>query len=174
MRIASLVVAVALSTSSAGAGEFGKNSDRLEARIGGGIYGVDFIGRSHLSTGVINGELLLPSPGWLDVIGSPRPYVGADAGLDSDAVHFFYAGLNWDYHLTQRLYLSASLGGAVHTADTLSRLGSRALFHVGAAVGVDFTPNLTGQVYFNHFSNAGLASENSGHDSAGIRLGYRF
>lgn len=180
MRFVFLVTALAATTVQAAAGEFGKNADRPEVRLGGGIYDAGILSNSLSSDVVVNGEVLLPSPSWLEAIGSPRPYVGMDAGLSSDAVHFLYAGLNWDYHLTQRLYLSASLGGAVHTADSLVRsssqqaLGSRVLFHVGAAVGYDFTPNFTGQVYANHFSNAGLASPNDGQDSAGIRFGYRF
>jgi hypothetical protein len=29
-------------------------------------------------------------------------------------------------------------------------------------------------VYMNHFSNAGLAKPNDGHESTGFRMGYRF
>jgi len=181
MRIPATVVALAFLGSHSLAGELGRNADRIEARLGAAFYDTGLLTRPVTSGGaVVNGELLFASPGFLDAIGSPRPYVGVDIGLADDPVHFFYAGLNWDYHLTHQLYVSGSVGGAVHTASDLFNpptqraLGSRALFHLGAAIGFDFTPNLTGQVYTNHFSNAYLASPNEGHDSSGVRLGYRF
>src|SRR5690606_33171516 len=129
---------------------------------------------------VLNGELLFPSPDFLYRFGSPRPHIGFDAALVDDPIHFLYAGLTWDTYFTERLYLTTSLGGGITTADNLENptdykaLGCRALFHLGAGIGYDLTPNLTFQLYADHFSNAGLCSPNDGAEAAGIRLGYRF
>jgi hypothetical protein len=129
---------------------------------------------------VINGEFLFKSPDFLSGVGSPRPYIGFDAAIVDDPIHFAYAGLNWDFSLTERLYLSASVGGAITTAENLKdpesykALGCRALFHLGTALGFDITPDLTAQLYVDHFSNANLCSPNEGAEAAGIRLGYRF
>jgi lipid A 3-O-deacylase len=180
MRIPT-ALALAMFSVPALAGGFGTNADRIEARIGAAFYDTGLLTRPvRISGGAVNGEFLFTSPDFLDIIGSPRPYIGTDIGFATDPIHFFYAGLNWDYHFTQRFYVSGSVGGAIHTAANLVNpptqraLGSRVLFHLGAAIGFDFTPNLTGQIYTNHFSNAGLASPNEGHDSSGIRFGYRF
>lgn len=159
---------------------FGSYADRMEIRFGGMLYDRGLFSPDEYSGAVVNGEFLFRSPGFLDVIGSPRPYVGFDAAIADDPIHFFYAGLNWDYNLTHRLYLSGSVGGAITTADNLENpttykaLGSRVLFHLGFAIGFDVTDNLTAQIYADHFSNAGLGDPNDGAESTGIRIGYRF
>jgi hypothetical protein len=48
------------------------------------------------------------------------------------------------------------------------------LFHLQASVGFDLSENTTAQLYLNHFSNAGLADQNNGLESVGIRFGVRF
>ena len=181
MRIPLATLGLFLLAAPALAGGFGTNAQRAEMRIGAAFYDTGLLTRPVTSRGgVLNGEFLFASPDFLDGFGSPRPYVGMDIGLAASPTHFFYAGLSWDYHFTRRLYVSGSVGGAVHTASDLVNppaqraLGSRVLFPLAAAMGFDFTPNLTGQIYTNHFSNAGLANPNEGHDSSGIRFGYRF
>jgi outer membrane scaffolding protein for murein synthesis (MipA/OmpV family) len=116
----------------------------------------------------------------LSAIGAPRPYVGFDAAIADDGIHFAYAGLNWDYNLTNRLYLSASVGGAVTTASNLKdpddykALGCRALFHLGLGLGYDLTDTVTVMAYADHFSNANLCEPNEGAESMGARVGLRF
>lgn len=161
-------------------GETGPYADRYEARIGVMAYDRGAFSTDDFSGTVINGEFLFKSPEFLSAIGSPRPYLGFDAAIADDPIHFAYAGLSWDMALTSRLYLSASLGGAVTTADNLEdptaykALGSRALFHVALGMGFDITRDLTLQLYADHFSNAGLTEPNNGAEAAGVRLGYRF
>lgn len=88
---------------------------------------------------------MLPSPAFLTVIGSPRPYVGFDGSNVDHAINVGYAGLTWDYHVSKRIYLSGSLGASVNDAKVLKysantrSLGSNVGFHVDAAVGYDFT-----------------------------------
>jgi hypothetical protein len=161
-------------------GELGRYADRMEARFGVMAYDRGFFSTDDFSGTVINGELLFRSPDFLEGIGSPRPYIGFDAAIANDPVHFFYAGLNWDMSLTDRLYLSASLGGSINTAKNLvnpsnyKALGCRVLFHLGAGIGFDLTPNLTIEAYADHFSDANLCRRNDGAEATGVRIGYRF
>jgi hypothetical protein len=161
-------------------GEVGRYADRYEARFGVMAYDRGAFTTDEYSGTVINGEFLFKSPDFLSQIGAPRPYVGFDAAIADDAIHFAYAGLNWDFSLTERLYLTTSFGGAITTADNLENptsykaLGCRAMFHVGLGLGFDITPDLTAQLYADHFSNANLCSPNEGAEATGIRLGYRF
>src|SRR5690606_7008568 len=96
------------------------------------------------------------------------------------AQQFAYGGLTWDYHVSPKVYLSGSLGGAVNNGRNLKgnpygrSLGSNLGFHAGAAIGYDFTPDTTAQLYVNHFSNANLSKPNDGQESVGVRLGMRF
>jgi lipid A 3-O-deacylase len=162
---------------------WGNYSDKMEVRLGVASYDTGLFGPMRFSGVNINGEFLFRSPEFLAFIGSPRPYIGFDAAITDDPdrpVNFAYAGLSWDYNITSKLYLSGSLGGAIHDASNLKNpvnykgLGCRALFHLGAAVGYDITPNVTVQAYADHFSNANLCSENDGAESAGVRMGFRF
>lgn len=159
---------------------FGNHADRYEARFGLLAYDRGLFSPDEYSGVVINGELLFPSPDFLSGLGSPRPYVGFDAAIADDAIHFAYAGLNWDYNLTDRVYLSASLGGAITTADDLKNpteykaLGCRALFHLGLGLGFDLSDSVTVMAYADHFSNAELCDPNDGAEAAGVRFGYRF
>jgi len=161
-------------------GQIGKYSDKQEIRLGVMAYDRGLFSTDDFSGVVINGEYLFKSPDFLEGIGSPRPYVGFDAAIADDPIHFFYTGLNWDFQLTEKLYLSASLGGAVTTANdlhnptTYKAMGCRVLFHVGAGLGYDLSEHWTAQLYADHFSNANLCEENNGAEATGFRLGYRF
>ncbi len=180
IRATSIGLVAALIAFPATAGGFGKYADKAEIRIGAGLYDTGPATRHTQDGGSYNAEFLLPSPEMFSGIGSPRPYVGVDFANVDNAISVGYAGLTWDYSLTDRLYMSGSLGGAVNNAKDLRHsaytrnLGSNFGFHVGLAAGFDVTETLTAQVYMNHFSNAGLAKPNGGHESTGVRLGYRF
>lgn len=159
----------------------GKHSERWEARLGGGAFDTGPFTSRILSGGVINGEILAPSPEFLSFLGSPRPYIGTEIAISDDPIHVIYAGFNWEAHLTQRLYLGFSGGGSWNSskltttaAGAVKNLGSSLLFHLQGSIGFDFTENVTGQIYLNHFSNAGIKAPNHGLESVGARLGYRF
>ena len=160
--------------------KFGRNADRLEARMGILSYDTGFF-TQHNQTGiVVNGELVFPSPSFLEFIGSPRPYIGFDLAPNSNQTDFVYAGLNWEAYVTERVYLTASVGGSLNNASDLINpasyraLGCRALFHLGAGIGFDITPDVTVQLYADHFSNANICRRNGGQEAAGVRFGYRF
>lgn len=158
----------------------GIHSDWRELRLGVLAYDRGFFSPDEFSGTVINGELIFASPDFLDRFGSPRPYIGFDAAIADDPIHFFYAGLNWDFQLVGKAYLSASLGGAITTAENLDNptsykaMGCQVLFHLGAAIGYDLSERWTVQAYADHFSNAGLCGENNGAEATGVRIGYRF
>ena len=158
----------------------GKQSDRYEVRGGILSYDTGIFSPKEYDGVVVNGEFLFKSPEFLDIIGSPRPYIGASIAAVDNGVHFGYAGLNWDVYLTNRFYLTGSVGGSFNTAKNLTSpvgykaLGCNVLFHLAAGVGFDVTNDLTVQLYADHFSNANLCSRNMGQEAAGIRFGYRF
>lgn len=159
----------------------GKNAKNWELRLGASAYDTGVFS-SQVATGVnINGEALAPSPGFLSVIGSPRPFIGVDIAVSDYPIDVFYAGLNWEAYFTKRLYTGFSLGGAIDTktrfvngSGKVKDLGSHLLFHLQASVGYDLTRNVTAQVYYNHFSNAKLSPADAGLESVGARLGLRF
>jgi lipid A 3-O-deacylase len=161
-------------------GQIGKNADKLELQLGLLSYDTGLFTHQDFNGAVLNGEILFPSPDFLAPLGSPRPHLGFDAALVDDPIHFAYAGLTWDVYFTKWLYLSASFGGALTTAQNLEdpteykALGCRGLFHVGAGLGFDITEKATVQLYADHFSTASLCEPNNGAENAGIRFGYRF
>ena len=181
LRTALLAATMNLLAGQTMAAEIGKYSANWEIRLGGGAFDVGPFSRQVFSGGIINAEMLAPSPGFLAGLGSPRPYLGTDISLSNQAIHTFYTGLNWEAHLTDRFYAGFSLGGSVNTSKTTTqpggatkRLGSQVLFHLQASAGYDLTDSITAQVFLNHFSNANLGSSNHGLESVGARIGYRF
>ncbi len=178
--LASLTAAQAADGPFLGGIQVGKHSDRWEFRAGGGSFDTGPFTSQRLSGGVINAEIVAPSPQFLGFLGSPRPYLGAEISISSTPVHVIYGGFNWEAHLTQRFYLGFSAGGSWNSSKLTvggggtKNLGSSLLFHLQASAGFDFTSNLTGQVFLNHFSNAGIKAPNHGLESVGARLGYRF
>lgn len=150
----------------------GRNADTLEWRLGGGGYDTGPFTPDTFTGGVINGEVLLPSPDVLAVIGSPRPYLGADIAISDDPIHVAYAGLNWEAYLTKAFYVGFSLGGSLNSDERVSNdageernLGSPVLFHLQASAGYDFNRSVGIQAFVNHFSNAQLAKDNDGLES---------
>ena len=160
-----------------------------EVKVGVLSHDVGFLGH-HVEAGEdVNLEMLFTPPGILDVIGSPRPHIGADintAGKTSDG----YFGLTWGIMLIQNLFqpgdgifANGSLGGAVHDSSPLTGasqppgqklLGSRILFRESAELGYAINPRIDVSAFLDHISNANLAPRNAGITSAGARLGFKF
>lgn len=135
----------------------------------------------------MNAEALFKSPRVFSVIGSPRPQFGATVASDSDATSQIYAGLEWKVDVTDKFFIAASFGGAIHNGETdfdpvadaprltnTTFLGCRALFRIGGDIGYKITDRLRGSIHLDHMSNAELCDENEGHDNFGARLGYSF
>lgn len=160
----------------------GKHAGSLEIRFGGALHDTGLLTQHDTGGVVANGEVLLPSPGFLAPVGAPRPYVGGSYAFVDDgatAIQFIYAGLNWQVHWTDRFYTGFSVGGALNNAD-LSwdspnwGIGCNQSFHLALSAGVDVTERVSVEAFANHFSNANLCYSNGGHEDAGLRIGFRF
>jgi lipid A 3-O-deacylase len=159
-----------------------------EAKLGLLAHDVRLLGLGHPGeTGAdVNVELLFPSPGFLRVLGAPRPHLGGTintAGKTNDV----YGGLTWSGRpwrpllaLPDALFIAGSLGGGIHDGylntapPERKRLGSRLLFRESVEVGYQLTPRLSVSVVLDHLSNAGLAARNQGLTNLGARLGVHF
>jgi lipid A 3-O-deacylase len=126
-----------------------------------------------------NVEILFSSPGFLDVIWSPRPHIGATYNAYGDTSQA-YLGLTWEWDFFQDFFAGFSLGGAVHNGKTSTlsldkkELGCRVLFRESVTVGYRINKTHSLMAFMDHISNAKLCSSNEGLENVGIRYGYRF
>lgn len=156
--------------------------------IKGGVMAHDIgFGDKHVESGAdINGEILFTSPQFLEIIGAPRPHVGAWVNSDgnTDAAYF---GLTWGLPLIRHLVgtqdgltLLGSLGGALHDGynDQLhpgrKRLGSTILFRESVELAYQITSVYSISLMVDHISNANLGNHNAGITNAGVRIGFKF
>ncbi|MDH4413238.1 MAG: acyloxyacyl hydrolase [Rhizobium sp.] len=110
-----------------------------------------------------------------------RPRIHAGATISTtDEASFAFAGVNWTFDLTERLYLDFGLGGAIHNGKLHDNgqsgpsLGCAALFREYAAVGFRVTEKVHLLATVDHASNAGLCGENDGSSHAGLAVAYKF
>ncbi|PYE37077.1 lipid A 3-O-deacylase PagL [Rhizobium sp. PP-F2F-G38] len=117
---------------------------------------------------------------WRDALARPRVHVGGEIGTGNGA-NLAFAGLNWTFDVSPKLFLDAGFGGLVHdgnldgSGEEGPRLGCRLLFHEYAAIGyrLDEKWSLIGQV--EHASHAKLCDgPNGGFTRAGLTVGYQF
>ena len=132
----------------------------------------------------LNGELLFPrwfaptDPYWNKFI--PRFDVGFPAnfaGKTSNA----YAGFAWTFDLWDHFFIEGQLGGAVNNGKTgpvvppgHNKVGCNWSFHESGSVGYRLTQNWSIMGTIEHFSNAGICTQNRGVTNAGVRVGYQF
>lgn len=111
--------------------------------------------------------------------GTIRPALGGSANTVGDTSKL-YAGMRWQYEHSSGLFLGIGLGGAIHDGklhlhhSDRKALGSRVLFHIPVEIGYRFNAKGSLSIFFDHVSNAYLATANEGMDTLGGRLGYRF
>lgn len=131
----------------------------------------------------LNAEVLTAPLGYsanetiLDVFLHPRLHLGANVNLERDGVNQLYAGVTWDFYLTEKLFLEASFGGALHdgeTDDNSDSYGCVLNFRESASVGFALSENLSLMVGVDHMSNGGLCDQNQGLTNVGVRVGYRW
>jgi hypothetical protein len=126
----------------------------------------------------LNVEAIL-SPGLPFLFGVIRPAIGATINTDGGTSHG-YLDARWQIDLPLGFFFGTGVGVAIHDGELdpvkrdMKALGSRALFHIPVELGWRFDRHNSLSVYFEHTSNAGLASSNEGMDRLGIRYGYRF
>ncbi|WP_419176430.1 acyloxyacyl hydrolase [Desulfosediminicola sp.] len=129
----------------------------------------------------INFDIFFKSPdkSFFRKFSSPRPMMGTCIHSDGQTSQV-YGGLAWDFRTTDNILLTFGLGGAVHSGELDSddpgeqRLGSRVLFRLAMNVGYHFSEKWNASFYWNHISNASLATPNYGLDSMGLQIGYVF
>jgi len=158
-----------------------------EAKIGIEAHDITFGGRHKENGADINEEILFVSPGFLSVIGAPRPHLGGQintAGNTDQA----YAGLTWGAALFDRilgqsdaLSIYGSLGGAYQDGyqnepqvPGRKDLGAAILFRESAELGYQICPVASISMVVDHISNANLAPHNAGITNAGARIGFKF
>lgn len=113
----------------------------------------------------------------------PRPHLGGSLNFDGKT-SFAYAGLSWTVDITQRVFVEASFGGALHNGNTQSNpafvpidrnaLGCSPLFRESGSVGYRLSQNWSVMATVEHLSNAGACNQNRGLTNVGARLGYTF
>lgn len=123
------------------------------------------------------------SPPWRWVL-DPRPMIGIDANT-AGATSQAYVGLTWTAVLWQGVFappdhvdLDIGFGPAFNNGHVASRshaaLGSNVLFHPSVELVYWFARRTSVSIYFEHSSNAGLATHNAGLGNLGVRLGVAF
>ncbi|MEL7490748.1 MAG: acyloxyacyl hydrolase [Pseudomonadota bacterium] len=134
----------------------------------------------------INFEAAFRSPGFLRIIGAPRPLIGGTLATDSDGTNHAYAALEWRYDFS-KYFVSGAVGGAVHDGtlndggdpflaargDTIF-FGCRVLIKVGLNAGVRLTDRINAAAHWSHISNGTLCRPNNGLDQLGVRIGVGF
>ena len=111
--------------------------------------------------------------------GTVRPALGASVNTVGDTSKA-YAVARWETDLWDNSFVALGLGGAIHNGHTkLTRvdrkgLGSKVLLYFPIELGYRFSEQHNISLFFDHVSNAWLASPNEGMDTLGIRLGYKF
>lgn len=116
----------------------------------------------------------------LNIIGSPRPHVGATLNFAGDT-SIAYAGLTFPLHDSRRWFGNGFIGGVVHNgplhknpvgcqADSDCGFGVRVMPHLGVELGYYVTTENAVSLYWDHMSHKGIISgENEGIDHLGLR-----
>jgi hypothetical protein len=128
----------------------------------------------------VNGELFLqPFFTSSDGILALKPSIGGSVSLSGDTSYGFI-DLTAALKPGDPFFIDFGGGVAVHDGHDhpgpLDRkdLGSRVLFHVSADIGARITDHLGLSLYFDHLSNAGLARNNQGLETIGLRAAWLF
>jgi len=132
----------------------------------------------------LSGEVLFDKPWtskdplWNALL--PRPDIGGTAnfaGKTSEA----YAGVAWDYDVTDRIFAEGAFGGSVNNGYAgknvppgHNAMGCNESFRESASLGYRLTANWNVLATVEHMSNAGFCDENRGLTNAGARIGYAF
>ncbi len=139
-------------------------------------------------------EALFDSPGFLQPLGAPRPYVAGSFNTQS-FTNLGSAGLAWNIRPVERLRLEASFGVTYHDgvtdipegsapddpdririAETRALLGSHWLFRSQFAADFALSDRLHAGVFYEHYSHGQIlgSGRNQGLDEVGVRLTYAF
>ncbi|WP_349371207.1 acyloxyacyl hydrolase [Salinarimonas sp.] len=156
-----------------------------EARFG--VFSVDPFSEDGAQAAAVHGELLFQRPFTpADLFASyfvPRPHIGGSLDLDG-GVSFAFAGLTWSVDLGPRVFVEASLGGALQetraSAFTDAGLedgvaaGCGPSLRESASVGYRISDAWSFVASVEHLSNNGLCDTPTSMTNFGARLGYSF
>ena len=125
-------------------------------------------------------------PGWLLWVAHPRVHVGIEANT-AGQTNNFYTGLTWTAPLfhdvlqnDDAIEFSYLFGPSINDGKARSlkpnrkSLGSNILAHLGAELDYRISFHYSIGVYFDHYSNGGLARFNESINDGGLRFSYRF
>lgn len=137
-------------------------------------------------------EIVSSSPDFLNLLGSPRPYLMGSANTD-EGVSFGGVGLLWRWEFADGWAFEPGFGYIVHDGEIDNPfapgspdavafeadhqlLGSRDLFRTTFALEREFGDRFAGQIYWQHMSHGQILDEgrNQGLDYVGLRFLYRF
>lgn len=131
----------------------------------------------------IQGLVLFAKPvtieGALDPL-LPRFQIGGAVNTDRKTSHV-HAGFNWTFDVTRKVFVEASLGGALHDGKTArpapadrNAMGCSGAFRESLGIGYRLDGNWSVVASLEHLSNAGLCKNNRGLTNLGMSVGYRF
>ncbi|WP_300544382.1 acyloxyacyl hydrolase [Maricaulis sp.] len=187
MRLGLAVAAAVLAAAPALA-----DDDRgLEFRLGATAHDLS----DHVEDGPnITADLLLPSPEFLDVIWSPRPYFYGSFNTNG-LTNFGGTGLAWNWEFADGLNFEFRTGltyndgvedidpnsapddpTRIRLATTRSLMGNEILFHNAFGLDMDVSDHWSVGVYYEHISHGQIlaSGRNQALDNAGVRIGYRW
>lgn len=141
---------------------------------------------------IVDAQLNFHSPGFLRVVGSPRPYLAVSPNVSGDT-NFASAGLEWRWEFVDGWTLNPGLGYAVHDGEVKNPFpngtpqstafsrdnvlyGSRDLFRTSIGLGRELGDKWAVEGFLIHYSHGQIlgSGRNQGTDQAGVRVGYRF
>lgn len=126
----------------------------------------------------VNAEIIFNAPADLWG-GTVRPALGVSVNSSGDTSKA-YGVARWETDILDRSFFALGVGAAMHNGHTkLTRsdrkaLGSKVLFYFPIELGYRLNEHNNVSVFFDHVSNAWMASPNEGMDTLGIRFGYTF
>ena len=149
-----------------------------EVRLGGLVHAP---ASPEAGSGVdLNAEVLFAKPwGTIDDWWLPRPHLGTTINFEGKT-STVYAGVSWQYNVTDWAFVEASFGGSLNNGQTedyhndMNPLGCHTLFRESASIGYDITQHWRVMATAEHSSNAGLCDYNRGLTNYGVRVGYKF
>lgn len=145
--------------------------------------------------GALNAEIdiISSSPDFLNLIGSPRPYLFVSVPTAEDGVTFGGVGLYWRNEFVNNWAFELGFGYVIHDGEIdqiyapgspeaaafreeHQLLGSRDLFRTSMALEREFGARAALQLYWEHMSHGQIldSGRNQGLDYVGLRLLYRF
>ena len=147
--------------------------------MGIGGHDVGVFGRNKESGLDFNIEArFTPFEGWLwNLIYSPEPHVGFHLNTEGNTAQVF-AGGSWIYDFGSGLFGGGSLGFSLHNGETetslLNRkeLGLSLLFRESLELGYQISGSHGISIRLDHISNAGIAENNEGLDTLGLKYTY--